>query len=161
MPRRASTAQPPAPGRGEPVRLVAAARAKGCPRPARLPVPSGRVRPSNRLTRVLQYRTGQVILDYPQVPGILARVHAVGRSSPGPLRDLPTCGACPPDLGSAWRVGPFSKSCLPYFAGARRRAPKRADRVISENRMQGIKAAWCLGGVVAYSRQLLINFSTS
>src|SRR6202043_3874733 len=114
----------------EPDRLVAVDRAKVYPS-VRPPVPSGRARPSNRLSRVPRYRPGQVILDYPQVPGILARVHAVGRSSPGPLRDLPTRGACPPDLGSAPRVGPFSRSllCL-YKKSAEGRAPKRADRVI-------------------------------
>src|ERR1700730_1752218 len=94
-----------------------------------IPLPHGCAkRPSNLLSRVLRYRTGQVVLDYPQAPGILVRVHAAGRPSPGPLRDLPTRGACPPDLGSAPRVGTFSKSLLCLYLKVRDRlAPERAN----------------------------------
>ena len=67
-------------------------------------------------------RIGRVVLDFPQVPGIAARAQAVGRSSPGPLPNLPIGGACPPDLGSAPRVGPFAKSLPCLFEGCASRA---------------------------------------
>jgi hypothetical protein len=89
-------------------------------------------------------RIERVVLDFPQVPGIAARAQAVGRSSPGPLPNLPIGGACPPDLGSAPRVGLFSKSLLcPYLKGAREACIGTrglAVRVISENPVQKIKA---------------------